>query len=171
MGKTSDLSDWAFYDRRCQAHQFQYLRKVRPCVLFTHNSVQGLPRMVQQTTNIQSVAALWAKTARWWEVEGEWQESCNRRATNSEIMAPYNSGVQNSILELTTHKSFSRMGYGSRRPHRVPLLSAKNKKRLQWARVHRYWTIEERKNIAWSDESRCLLRHADSRVRIWRKQH
>ncbi len=27
------------------------------------------------------------------------------------------------------------------------------------------------KNVAWSDESRFLLRHSDDRVRIWRKEH
>ncbi len=27
------------------------------------------------------------------------------------------------------------------------------------------------KNVAWSDESRLLLRHSDGRVRIWRKEH
>jgi len=26
------------------------------------------------------------------------------------------------------------------------------------------------KNVAWSDESRYLLRHSDDRVRIWRKE-
>jgi hypothetical protein len=63
------------------------------------------------------------------------------------------------------------MGYCSRRPHWIPLLSAKNKKKqLQWARDHQQLTIEEWKNIAWSDESRFLLHHADGRVRIWRKQ-
>ncbi len=33
------------------------------------------------------------------------------------------------------------------------------------------WIIEDWKNIAWSDESRFLLRHSDGRVRIWRKEH
>ena len=56
----------------------------------------------------------------------------------------------------------------SRRPHRVPLLSATNRK---WARDHQHWTTEERKNIAWSDESHFLLSYADGRVRIGRKQH
>jgi len=46
------------------------------------------------------------------------------------------------------------MGYNSRRPHRVPLISTTN------------W-----KNVVWSDESRLLLRHSDGRVRIWRKQN
>ncbi len=64
------------------------------------------------------------------------------------------------------------MGYSSSRPHRVPLLSAKNRKqRLQFTQANQNWTIEDWKNVAWSDESRFLLRHSDGRVRIWRKEH
>jgi hypothetical protein len=64
------------------------------------------------------------------------------------------------------------MGYCSRRPHRAPLLSAKNKKkRLQWAHDYQHRTTGEWKNIAWSDESRFLLCQADGRVRIWHEQH
>jgi hypothetical protein len=96
----------------------------------------------------------------------------NRWATNRRIMAQYNSGVQNGISERTTRRSLSRMGYCSKRPHQVPLQSAKNRKKsLQWSRHHQHWTIEEWKNFAWSDESQFLLRHADGRVRIWCKQH
>jgi len=32
-------------------------------------------------------------------------------------------------------------------------------------------TVENWKNVAWSDESQFLLRHLDGRVRIWDKQH
>ncbi len=57
------------------------------------------------------------------------------------------------------------------RPHRVPLLSAKNRKQgLQFAQNHQNWTIEDWKNVAWSDESR-FMRHSDGRVRIWHKEH
>jgi len=46
------------------------------------------------------------------------------------------------------------MGYNSIRTHQVPLLSTRNwKKRLQFARAHQNWTIEDWKNVAWSDES------------------
>ncbi len=63
-------------------------------------------------------------------------------------------------------------GYSSRRPHRVPFPSAKNRRwRLQFAQAHQNWTIEDWKNVAWSDESRFLLRHSDGRIRIWRKEH
>ena len=45
------------------------------------------------------------------------------------------------------------------------------KKQLQWTCDHQHCTIQEWKNIAWSDKSLFLLRHADRRVRIWRKKH
>ncbi len=31
--------------------------------------------------------------------------------------------------------------------------------------------MEDWKNVAWSDESRFLLRHSDGRVRIWHKEN
>ncbi len=40
-----------------------------------------------------------------------------------------------------------------------------------FAQAHQNWTIEDWKTVAWSDESRFLLRHSDGRVRIWRKEH
>ncbi len=80
--------------------------------------------------------------------------------------------MQNNISERTTHQTLKQMCYSSRRPHRVPLLSAKNRKRrIQFAQVHQNWTIEDWKNVAWSDESWFLLWHSDGRVRIWRKEY
>ncbi len=64
------------------------------------------------------------------------------------------------------------MCYSCRRPHRVPLLSAKNRKRrIQFTQTHQNWTIEDWKNVAWSDKSRFLLRHSDDMARIWCKEH
>ena len=54
----------------------------------------------------------------------------------------------------------------------MPLLSAKHRKwKLQFAQAHQNWTIEDWKNVAWSDESRFLPLHSDGRVRIWHKEH
>jgi len=39
------------------------------------------------------------------------------------------------------------------------------------ASAHQNWTVEGWKNVAWSDESRFLLRQSDGRVRIWHKQN
>ncbi len=99
------------------------------------------------------------------EVKGE----CRRR---TQITTHYNRGMQKSTSECTSHWTLKKMGYSSRRPHRVPLLSAKNRKsRLQFTQAHQNWIIEDWKKVAWSDESQFLLQHSDGRVRIWCKQH
>ncbi len=95
----------------------------------------------------------------------------DRKATVTQITTRYNQVMQNTISERTTRRTLKQMGYSSRRPHRVLLLSAKNRKmRLQFAQAHQNWTIEDWKNVAWSDGSRFLLRHSDGRVRIWCKE-
>ncbi len=84
----------------------------------------------------------------------------DRKAT--QITTCYNQGMQNTISEHTTRRTLKQMGSSSRRPHRVLLLSAKNRKRrLQFAQAHQNWTIEDWKNVVWSDESRFLLQHSD----------
>ncbi len=80
--------------------------------------------------------------------------------------------MHNTISERTTRRILKQMVYSSRKPHREPLLSAKNRKRrLQLTQAHKNWTTEDWKNVAWSDESRFLLRHSDVRVRICREEH
>ncbi|GBL99227.1 Transposable element Tc1 transposase [Araneus ventricosus] len=57
----------------------------------------------------------------------------------------------------------------SRRPTRMPLLTKRHRQlRLQWAREHRDWTVDECKRVAWSDESRFLIHHINGRVRVRR---
>ena len=64
------------------------------------------------------------------------------------------------------------MGYGSRRPARVPLLTERHRlQRLTWARDHLGWTLDDWKTVAWSDESRSQLIRVDSSVRVWRRPH
>ncbi len=50
-------------------------------------------------------------------------------ATVTQITTRYNQGMQNTISERTIRRTLQQMGSSSRRPHRVPLLSAKNRKR------------------------------------------
>ncbi len=101
------------------------------------------------------------------EVRGEWADWLEMMVT--QITTRYNQGMQNTISEHTTHRTLKQMGSSSRRPHLVPLLSAKNRtRRIQFTQDHQNWTIEDWKNVAWSDESRFLLRHSDGRVRIWK---
>ncbi len=86
----------------------------------------------------------------------------DRKTTVTQITTRYNQDMQNTISEHTTRQTLKQMGYSSRRPHRVPILSAKNRKRwLQFTQTHQNCTIEDWKNVAWSDESGFLLQHSD----------
>ncbi len=49
----------------------------------------------------------------------------DRKTTVTQITTRYNQSMQNIISEHTTHQTLKQVDYSSRRPHRVPLLSAK----------------------------------------------
>ncbi len=86
----------------------------------------------------------------------------DRKTTVTQITTRYNQGMQNTISEHTTHRTLKQMDSSNRRSHRVPLLSAKNStRRIQFTQAHQNWTIEDWKNVPWSDESRFLLQHSD----------
>ncbi len=100
------------------------------------------------------------------EVRGEWADFVrdDRKATLTQITTRYNQGMQNTISEHTTCWTLKQMGYCSRRPHQV--LSTKNRKRrLQFTQALQNWTIEDWKNVAWSDESRFLMLGSEFCVR------
>ncbi len=76
----------------------------------------------------------------------------DRKATVTQITTRYNQGMQNTISERTTRQTLKQMGSSSRRPHRVPLLSAKNRKRrIQFTQAHQNWTIEDwkKRSLVW----------------------
>ncbi len=128
--------------------------------------------MVRKSENIQWAAVVWMKVPCWCQRRMGRLVRDYRKATVIQITTRYNQGMQHTISERTTRRTLKQMSYSSRRPHRVPLLSATNRKRrLKFTQAYQNWTIEDWKNIAWSDESRFLLWHSDGRVRIWRKEH
>ncbi len=75
----------------------------------------------------------------------------DRKTTVTQITARYNQGMQNTISECTTHRTLKQMGYNSRRPHRVLLLSAKNRKRR--LRIHTGSPKLDNRRL----EKRCLV--------------
>ncbi|GBN19316.1 Transposable element Tc1 transposase [Araneus ventricosus] len=93
----------------------------------------------------------------------------NRRQTVAQLTAQYNAGPSASVSEHTVQWTLLDMGLCSRRPTRVPLLTKRPRQlRLQWAREHRDWIMDEWERVAWSDESRFLIHHVDGRVRVRR---
>ncbi len=75
----------------------------------------------------------------------------DRKATVTQTTTSYNQDIQNTISERTTRRTLKQMGYSSRRPHRVPLLSDKNRtRRIQFTQTHTLGPlvpIEHRLNI------------------------
>ena len=43
------------------------------------------------------------------------------------------------------------------------------KERLEWCLQHKDWTLEDWRNVIWSDETAVVLLHRRGRYRIWRK--
>lgn len=59
------------------------------------------------------------------------------------------------ISPRTVRRRLCDVGLNARRPARKPFISKKNKaKRLEFAKAHINWTIEDWKKILWSDESK-----------------
>ncbi len=118
--------------------------------------------MVWKRENIQWTAVVWTKMPCWGQRRIDRLDRDDRKTTVTQITTRYNQDLQNTISEHTTHQTLKQMGSSSRRPHRVPLRSDKNStRRIQFTQTHQNWTIEDWKNIAWSDESRFLLQHSD----------
>ncbi len=81
----------------------------------------------------------------------------DRRITAGAIQAE----MQHRGVNVSAHTVRRRLliaGFLTRRPIRKPFLSKKMKKsRLEWARSHQNWTVDDWKKVLWSDESRFNL--------------
>ena len=76
-------------------------------------------------------------------VDGRGQRKMSRlvgadtKATLSQITTHYNRGMRKRIPDYTAHQILRQMGYSSRKPYLVPLLSAKNREmRQQFGQAH-----------------------------------
>ncbi len=169
MGKKGDLSDFERGMVVGARRPGLSISKTADLLGFSCTTISSVYRECSQKEKISSERQLCGRKCLV-DVRGQRRMARlvkdDRKTTVTQITTRYNQSMQNSNSERTTLRILKQMGYSSRRPHRVPLLSAKNKKRrLQFAQAHQNWTIEDCKNVAWSDESRFLLRHSDGRVR------
>ncbi len=165
MGKKGDLSD--FERGMVVGARLAGLStsKTADLLEFSHTTISRVYREWSQKEKISSERQLCGRKCLV-DVRGQRRMGRlvrdDRKATVTQITTRYNQGMQNTISERTTRRTLKQMGYSSRRPHRVLLLSAKNRtRRLQFTQAHQNWTIDDWKNVAWSDESGFLLRHSD----------
>lgn len=79
----------------------------------------------------------------------------NRRRTAPEITADFNNCHKKEISVDTVKRRLRSAGLYGRVAVQKPLLRPQNKKkRLQWAKEHKNWTIDDFKNVFWTDESK-----------------
>ncbi|GBM41844.1 hypothetical protein AVEN_145006-1 [Araneus ventricosus] len=73
----------------------------------------------------------------------------DRRAILPHIAADFNDGASTSVSVRTVQRTVINMGSQSRRPTRVPFLTARHKTLLlSWARQHYHWTVDDWKHVA-----------------------
>ena len=70
------------------------------------------------------------------------------------------------ISEQTIRRRFQEEGIRKWRGLKRPLLNSKHaKQRLQWAREHKDWTVEDWAKVVWSNES-AIQKDSDTRI-VW----
>ncbi len=102
---------------------------------FSHTTISRVYRELSEKEEISSEQQLCGRKCLV-DVRGQRRMSRlvrdDRKPTVTQITTCYNQGMQNTISEHTTRQTLKQMDSSNRRPHQVPLLSAKNRKqRLQ----------------------------------------
>ena len=96
---------------------------------------------------------------------------CNRKKTTLELTKSFDTASK-TISTRTMRIKLRGMGLNSCVATRKPLLTETNrKKRLQFARDHKNWTLEQWRKIMWSDERPFTLFQHDGRIRVRREAH
>ncbi|GFX89604.1 HTH_Tnp_Tc3_2 domain-containing protein [Trichonephila clavipes] len=94
----------------------------------------------------------------------------DRHATLLKIAADFIAEHLISVTVRAIQRDIIDMSFRSRRTTHVSLLTARHKAlRLAWARQNQHWTVDDWKQVTWSEKSRFQLNRSDGRVRVWRQ--
>ncbi|KAH7558222.1 Transposase [Bipolaris maydis] len=74
------------------------------------------------------------------------------------------------ISASTVWRVLRAAGYRKTKPTRKPGLTQEMRSaRLKWALEHKDWTLEDWKNVIWTDETSVVINHRRGGYRVWRK--
>ncbi len=140
MGKNGDLSDFECGTVVGARRAGLSISETADLLGFSRTSIS---RVYREWSEKEKISSEWQLCGRKCLVDVRGQRRMgrlvrdDRKDTVTQITTRYNQGMQNTISERTTRRILNQMGYSSRRPHRVLLLSAKNRKqRLQFTQTH-----------------------------------
>lgn len=94
----------------------------------------------------------------------------NRRLTAPQITAEFNLQRRQPVSVSTVKRRLIKAGLKGRIAVRKPRLSTIHKrKRLNWAKAHANWSLDQWKNVLWTDESKFELFGSKRRTFIRRR--
>ena len=92
-----------------------------------------------------------------------------RKDRNSREMTAAQHGHKIGLSPSTVLKAFRKIKLKSCKTTKKPsLTTAMLQERLSWAIKFKDWTLEDWKNVIWSDETSVMLHARRGRVRVWR---
>lgn len=92
-----------------------------------------------------------------------------REKSTAELAGDLSAHLNVDISARTIHRMLKGMGYTKTKPTRKPGLTKKMMdERLAWCLQHKDWTLEDWKNVIWTDETSVLLNHRRGSYRVWR---
>jgi transposase len=96
----------------------------------------------------------------------------NRRKSMHEISVAYNENAPTTASTRTLRRNLQKLGFHGRAGVRKPFVSETNRRRrLQWCKQRRNYTMQQWHSIVWSDESRFTLYQTDGRAWVWRRDN
>lgn len=91
------------------------------------------------------------------------------KTTAAKVTAELNSHLNITVSTKTVRRELHKSNFYGRAAIAKPFITEKNAKlRKKWCRDYKNWTLDDWKNVIWSDESSFTLFPTNGRVYVWR---
>lgn len=94
----------------------------------------------------------------------------NNKSSATEIQKKFSATTGQEVCVKTIRKNLHKIGFNSYQAVTKPLLTENQRqKRLEWCIDKQNWSVQQWRNVIWSDESRFTLFRSDGPCRVWRE--